>query len=97
MLLIRTAQKLWFMIGSFAVAACSSSSTFISADQHHIVVVPPTKELLEADRPAAATPEAEAHCQKFGRHAVLRDTKTTEGKNPKVVSVYFECAVAQEH
>ncbi len=93
---VRTAQKLWFVIGSVVVAACSSSSAFISADQHHIAVVPPKKELLEADRPAAATPEAQAHCQKFGKQAVLQDTKTTEGVNPKVVSVYFECAVTQE-
>ena len=96
MALVRTVQKLWFVVGCVALTACSSSSAFVSADKHHITVVPPKKKLLEADRPAAATPDAEAHCQKYGKHAVLQDTKTTEGNNPKVISVYFECAVTHE-
>ncbi len=89
-------QRLCFMIGFSVVASCASSSTYISADQHHIAIVPPKKELLEVDRPAAATPDAEAHCSKFGKNAVLQDTKMTEGPKPKVVSVYFECAPTPE-
>ena len=90
-------QRLCFVIGFFVVAACASTSTYISADQHHIAMVPPKKELLEVDRPAAATPDAEAHCSKFGKNAVLQDTKMTEGPKPEVVSVYFECAPSPEH
>ncbi len=92
MSLDRAAQNFGFVFVLFVVAGCSSSSAYISADQHHIAVVPPTKELLEEDRPAAATADAEAHCQKYGKNAVWQDTKMSEGPRPRVVSVYFECA-----
>jgi hypothetical protein len=88
----RALYKLCIVIGLSSIAACSSTSKVISSDKYHIAVVPPKKVLYEVDRPAAAAPVAQAHCQKYGKSAVLQDTKMTEGQTPKVVSVYFECA-----
>lgn len=82
----------WFLACLIlTLAACSTTSKVISADENHIAVVPPNNVMSETDRPAAAAEEAQAHCQKYGKNAVLRNTQMSGGQYSRVVSVYFDC------
>lgn len=84
-------MRVVMVIALLHLPACSTTSKVISADENHIAVVPPDSVLYETSRPAAAAAEAQAHCQRFGKHAVLRDTQMSGGISPRVVSVFFNC------
>lgn len=90
--LLRYTMRLSLLLGfSLLATACSTTSQVISSDENHIAVVPPNNVMYEASRPGAAATEAQAHCQRYGKNAVLRDTQMSGGIVPRVVSVFFKC------